>query len=226
MTYLQLSLRKDLDYPEVLQDLKRTIHKRSRSKTQVWPFEQSMASTGDVLTIKGDGLGEVGALTLAAEFTRGACPMLEQLLLKDCRLRNEGLGRLLQGVKMANLLNLRVLQLRGNFLSGRGIEYLHETCRTGILANLQVLILSDNELHDDGVDKLCAIISEGLFSKLVELQLQHNSITDKGFSKMMKLLKSVQETRCPFITRLGLDNNLVSAEAKRKYSPYPFYMSI
>jgi len=77
-----------------------------------------------------------------------ACPMLEQLLLKDCRLRNEGLGPLLQGMKMANLLNLRELNLRGNFLSGRGIEYLHETCRTGILTNLQVLILSDNELHD------------------------------------------------------------------------------
>jgi len=87
-----------------------------------------------------------------------ACPMLEQLLLKDCRLRNEGLGRLLQGVKMANLLNLRELNLRGNFLSGRGIEYLHETCRTGILTNLQVLILSDNELHDGNfLEHYCVI---------------------------------------------------------------------
>lgn len=71
MTYLQLTMRSDLNYKEVLQDLKRTIHKRSRGKTQVWPFEQSMAATGEVLTIKGDALGEVGALTLAAEFTRG-----------------------------------------------------------------------------------------------------------------------------------------------------------
>ena len=166
--------------------------------------------------------------------------------MKDCRMRNEGLGRLLQGIKLANLLNIRVMNLRGNLLGPRSIEYLRDACKTGVLANLRILILSNNELGDGmkkksflflfiiqylfvvavGVGHVCTIISEGYFKSIVEIHLQNNSITDKGFTKMMKLLKSVQETRCPNIMRLGLENNLVSVETKRKYSPYPFYMSI
>ena len=81
--------------------------------------------------------------------------MLEELIVKDCRVKNEGVGRLLQGIKMANLLNIRVLNLRGNLLGPRSIEYLRDSCKTGVLANLKVLILSDNELGDG---KLCIYI--------------------------------------------------------------------
>ena len=68
--------------------------------------------------------------------------------MKDCRMRNEGLGRLLQGIKLANLLNIRVMNLRGNLLGPRSIEYLRDACKTGVLANLRILILSNNELGD------------------------------------------------------------------------------
>ena len=185
--------------------------------------------------------------------------MLEELIIKDCRVKNEGIGRLLQGIKMANLLNIRMLNLRGNILGPRSIEYLRDSCKVGVLANLKVLILSDNELgdgmyvpamlcmwiffpvhtltlflystsvlyiHAAGLSNLCTIISDGLLKNIHEIHLQNNSITDKGFMKIMKLMKSVQETRCPLIQRLGLEKNVVSVEAKRKYSPYPFYMSV
>ena len=71
-TFLQLTMRDDFDYQQVHHDLARPAFKKNKRKTQtIWPFHQDMASTGDVLTVKGVGLGPVGALTLAGEFTRG-----------------------------------------------------------------------------------------------------------------------------------------------------------
>jgi hypothetical protein len=70
--FLQLTMRDDFDYQQVHHDLaKPAFKKKKRISQPVWPFHQDMASTGDVLTLKGVSLGEVGALTLAGEFTRG-----------------------------------------------------------------------------------------------------------------------------------------------------------
>jgi hypothetical protein len=225
--YMKISLRRGIDLDKVRKSHKKIRYGRGKKdRENITPFEQDLSSTGSITTLKADGIGEVGALSLAAEFARGACPMLETLDMKGCCIRSEGMGRLLKGVKMANLATLRVLNLRGNFLGPFSIAYLKDVCQSGVLMNLQVLVLSDNEIGDDGVDFLVQIIMEGHFVNMCEIYLEHNSITDWGFNKIVTKLKSVQQAKCPLLQRLSLSNNLVSAKEKRKLSPLPYYVSV
>jgi hypothetical protein len=225
-TQLRLSLRDDVDLLEIGKTLKRNKHKRSRGKTAPTPFKQDLSATGEVTLLKAVLIKETGALSLAAEFTRGACPMLEVLNLKDCQIRTEGAGMIFQGAKMANLLNIRELNLRGNFIGSKGVEYMREVCPSGLFLNLRVLDLAENELGDRGLDGVLSMIVEGHFTNILEVHLQRNSITDTGFVKLVKIMKSVADIQCPALQRLGLESNLVSAKAKRKYAPYPHYFSL
>jgi hypothetical protein len=225
-TQLRLSLRNDVDLLEIGKTLKRNKHKRSRGKTAPTPFKQDLSATGEVTVLKAVLIKETGALSLAAEFTRGACPMLEVLNLKDCQIRTEGAGMIFQGAKMANLLNIRELNLRGNFIGPKGVEYMREVCPSGVFLNLRVLDLAENELGDRGLDGVLSMIVEGHFTNIFEVHLQHNSITDTGFVKLIKIMKSVADIQCPALQRLGLESNLVSAKVKRKYAPYPHYFSL
>eukprot|EP01034_Spumella_vulgaris_P023951 gene23951-30235_t len=225
-THLRLSLRNDVDLLEINKTLKRNKHKRSRGKTAATPFKQDLSATGEVTTLKAVLIKETGALSLAAEFTRGACPMLETLNLKDCQIRTEGAGMIFQGAKMANLLNIRELNLRGNFIGPKGVEYMREVCPSGVFLNLRVVDLAENELGDKGLDGILSMIVEGHFTNIVEIHLQNNSITDTGFIKLVKIMKSVADIKCPALDRLGLESNLVSAVAKRKYAPFPHYFSL
>lgn len=70
------------------------------------------------------------------------------------------------------------------------------------------------------------LIIEGYLGNIIELHLQHNSITDFGFGKVIRIIKSVHETKCPRLVRLGLESNLVTTDVKRKYSPFPPYISV
>ena len=91
--------------------------------------------------------------------------------------------------------------------------------------NLANVDLSENELGDEGVGVLVNIVLQGHFMNLVELNLQHNSITDQGFNKIVSVMKSLKDTKCPFLERLKIGNNLVSAQARRRNAPYPPFFS-
>ena len=54
-----------------------------------------LGKTGHVSELRCKGIGERGALSLAAEFIRGTCPMVEVLDLHRCQIQTRGLGRLL-----------------------------------------------------------------------------------------------------------------------------------
>ena len=222
--YMKINLKQDLDLVYLKKKLKKNAHRRTASVPT--PFAQDLSGTGQILTLKAQGIGETGALSLAAELTRGACPMLETLNLNKCEVRSDGIGRLFQGIKAANLLSLRRLQLRGNFIRARGLEYMQEIYPSGVFMNLAVLDLSDNELGDDGVTVLVNIMLQGHMGSLVELNLQHNSITDHGFRKIVSVLKSLRDAKCPALRRVQLENNLVSAQARRANSPYPDFFSM
>ncbi len=91
--------------------------------------------------------------------------------------------------------------------------------------NLAVLDLCDNELGDDGVGVLVNIILQNHFLSIVHIDLQNNSITDLGFHKMVSVMKSLKDAKCPQLERLRLENNLVTAKARRTNSPYPSVFS-
>ena len=91
--------------------------------------------------------------------------------------------------------------------------------------NLAILDLCDNELGDAGVGVLVNIILQDHFLSIVHIDLQNNSITDLGFHKMVSVMKSLKEAKCPQLDRLRMENNLVTAKARRANSPYPPFFS-
>lgn len=201
--------------------------KDKRSRKPYTPFDTDLSGkTAHVLELVCTAIGERGALSLAAEFLRGACTSLETLDLSRCQIQTRGLGRLLHGIKLANLLSLRRLLLRGNDIGPRGLEYLKLNYTSGSMQDLQVLDLRENELGDAGADTLMRMIIAGYFSKLVELRLQHNGIGDVGFAKLVRVLQSMGHDKCPALRRVAMEHNPVSATAKRQYAPLAFYWSV
>jgi Ran GTPase-activating protein (RanGAP) involved in mRNA processing and transport len=225
---LELSLRRGIDLDKILKSHKRGKYGKGKKteKEHMTPFAQDLSSTQDITTVKGSAFGEVGALSLASELSRGMCPMLETLDLRGCSIRSEGAGKLFVGIKMANLVTLRVLNLRGNFLGAYTLAYLKQTCQSGVFMNLQILVLSDNELGDDGITAFLEIVMEGHFLNMFEIHMQNNGITDYGFNKLITKLASVKEVKCPNICRMNVSNNPISAEMKRKHHPLPAYFSV
>jgi hypothetical protein len=221
--YMRLTLKKDLDLVYLKKKLKKSVHRRTA--TVPTPFAEDLSGTGQILSLKACNIGETGALSLAAELTRGACPMLQTLNLNKCEVRSDGIGRIFQGIKGANLLSLRVLKLRGNYIRAAGLEYMQEIFPSGVFMNLAVLDLAENELGDEGVGVLVNIILQGFLMSIVDIDLQYNSITDQGFFKIVGVMKSLRDAKCPCLERLRLENNLVSPTTRRRNAPYPAFIS-
>ena len=194
----------------------------------VTPFDTdlSAAKTNRVVVLQAKKIGERGALCLGAEFLRGACPALQLLDLSRCEMKTRGFGRLIHGVRMANLVDLRTLILRGNHIQSRGMEHLKEVFSSGVFASLSVLDLRENELGDDGADVAMRMIIGGSFRSLSELYLQSNFISDMGFRKVVKAMQSMQAQTFPLVTRIGLELNNVSFQVKRELFPIPGYISV
>lgn len=224
-TRLVLNLKVGVDTLTMKKKLNKNIHRRVQDSSIGNPFKEDLSGTGQVTTLKAVSIGETGALSFAAELTRGACPMLQTLNLKNCEIKTAGVGRLFQGLKTANLLTLRVLNLRANHIRALGLEYMREVCTTGLFLNLEVLNLAENELGDEGIDVLIRMIIQGHLSGIQYIDLQHNGITDIGFEKMIKVMKSLAETKCPELVRFRVENNLITGKAKRRHSPFPHFLS-
>lgn len=175
---LRLAIRSDKrDMKEVLRkNAQKLRNKRLRKVKYTNPFDQDLSGTGDIQVLRAVNIGEHGALCLASELTRGACPMVERLSLKGCEVHNSGCGKVLQAIKIANLMNIRYLNLRANHLTATSLDYMREVYTSGVLANVLVIDLSDNELGDDGVDALLRLILQGHLRNVEMLFLNRNSM--------------------------------------------------
>jgi Leucine-rich repeat (LRR) protein len=170
-------------------------------------------------------IGERGALSLASEFIRGACPRLVSLDLSNCRIKTRGLGRLLHGIKIGNLSNLRRLVLKGNDIEPRGVSFIQGVITSATFANLNSLDLRDNELGDIGLEILMKMLAAGEVGALQEVMLHRNKITDLGFTMFMKLIPRVHDAYFPNIVRISLDGNKITPAVKKQFKPYPSYIS-
>lgn len=170
-------------------------------------------------------IGERGALSLAAEFVRGACPRLVGLDMTNCRIKTRGLGRLLYGIKLGNLCNLRRLVLKGNDIGPSGITLIQGVISSSAFLNLRILDLRDNEIGDTGLDILMKMLAVGEVGALEEIMLHRNGITDVGFAMFMKLVPRIHGAYFPRIMRISLDGNKISPEVKKKFKPYPNFIS-
>lgn len=199
---------------------------KPKSKTPYTPFDTDLSKTAHVLELKCVNIGERGALSLSAELLRGATPSLQTLDLCNCQIQTRGMGRLLHGIKLSNLLSLRFLLLRGNGIGPRGVEYLLQTLSSGGMADLSVLDFRENEIGDDGADTFMRIILLGLLKNITQLHLQRNGIGDVGFGKLVRVLQSVAAVKVPGLERLGFEGNHVTAKSKREFAPLAGYWSV
>lgn len=223
---LQLDSKANLE--ELYRDLRKNKHKRGKSTKYKNPFANKSAffDTGDVTKVKGYHIKEVGAMAFAIELSTGLCPLLEEVCLKDCQMYDDGFGRVIQGMKTANLYTLRVMDVRGNFLTHKALDYMYEISKAGIFSSLEVFNLANNELGDDGIDSLSRILMIYTLQNLKEIHFQRNRVTDHGFQKIVKVMMAIQPEHYPQFHRLGLENNVVSSFVKQELAPIPFYVSV
>lgn len=185
-----------------------------------------MTKTRHVTELRCEEIGERGALTLAADFIRGACPLVEVLDMSRCQIQSRGLGRLLHGIRTANLMSLKKLVLRQNSITPKGLMYLQEGYIGGAFPALTELDLRENEWGDLGLEVIIDMIQRKLFYTTTHLRLQDNGISDVGFSKLIRILQSTRDERMPHIETINLENNPISGKVKRQYAPLPPYISI
>lgn len=231
----RLDLRIDKSNPELnLPALKTELRrhrfnkiKKGPNNSNTTPFTGNIdfSDTGDIHKVRAYEILEVGALSFAAEISSGACPLMKQLSLLNCRVHDSGWARIALGMKLANLFTLQSLDLRGNCLTALSLDYYRDLCPSGIFSSLEVLDMSNNELGDAGIDALVRVITIGHLRSMVSISLQRNAISDRGFSKLCRLLYSVKDVQCPRLTHLGLELNLITAECKQMWAPIPTYIS-
>lgn len=185
-----------------------------------------MTKTRHVTELRCEEIGERGALTLAADFIRGACPLVEVLDMSRCQIQSRGLGRLLHGIRTANLMSLKQLVLRQNSITPRGLMYLQEAFLGGAFPALVELDLRENEWGDLGLEVLIDMMQRKCFYTTTHLRLQANGISDAGFSKLVRILQSTQGERMPYIESINLEGNPISGKVKRQFRPLPPYLSI
>ena len=217
---LKLKLLADVDFKL----MKRGGVTRDGKKMPVFDHPD-LVKTRHVVELHCDHIGERGALSLAAEFIRGSCPMIEVLDMSRNQIQTRGLGRLLHGMKLANLMSLKRIVLKSNDITARGMEYLRDAFNGGTFPALEVLDLRDNEIGDHGVDIILRSFHMMHLEYLREIHLQNNKITDIGFEKILKTLNSLQETNMPFLERFCLESNAISGKIKRQFHPLPYYIS-
>ena len=214
---IELYLRDDIDWAE---------RQKRRKKIYDNPFDVDLSLAKRLRRLRCHLFGQFGAMNLGVEFIRGNCAILEILDMKACEITDRGLGRLLHGVNIGNLVTIEQLLLRGNNLTAKALYFIKDAFDKNLFENLKIIDLRDNELGDDACDTLIRMIVCGNLARVSHLFLQRNGITDYGFSKLMRCLQSMLHTKCPMLQRIALENNAISKKEKRKYWPLPTPVSV
>ena len=189
-------------------------------------FDVDLSLYREVQVLRCERLGERGALCLAAEFVRGACPNLVTLNLNRCQISTRGFGRLLTGMRLARLDNLVSLYLRGNQLGVRSVEYIHSALEKGALSNVTLLDLRENELAVEGAYALATMFFSGIVVTLRDIRLQRNNFGDEGFAHLVNVMRSIHDVKCPQVVSLRVGENNVSVAVVEEFAPYPSYIQL
>ena len=168
----------------------------------------------------------LGAMCLAAAIVKGACPFLESLNLSNCEIQNRGFGKIIHGFKISKIKSITNLNLRNNFLTYKSLEYFKESMGSGIFRDLAYLDLSDNELGDKGVSVLTRLVINGDLKNIVVINLKRNSISDIGFTVIVKVFRFLKEQKCPFLEKILLEGNQISAKSKNQFGTLPLFYSL
>ncbi len=225
--YLVVTLKGSVDFtlnPKVKGRM--PWHNAGGADATMTVFDEDLSLYRDLEHLKCENIGERGALCLAAEFVRGACPAIQILNLNRCEMQTRGCNRLLTAIRLARLDNLHTLKLRSNSLSARVVDFFHSALDKGALSNLSTLDLRDNELGLDGAYAVTELFLSGAPKSLRILRLENNNFGNEGFAQIVNVLRSVKEVKCPLIAAIYLGNNNVSPEVVDQYAPYPPFLIV
>ena len=139
------------------------------------------------LQLNTSDIGNAGAATLAAAFSRGAMPTLEELHLRGrCRhwrevgtnwIGDEGMVALAASLRQHT--TLRVLHLRDNAIGDEGVAALVAPGE-GVLPKLEDLYLNENRITDVGCESLVAGLLRGALPSLYMLKVQPNELASEA----------------------------------------------
>jgi hypothetical protein len=222
--YLVINLKNSVDFTVNPKSKGRMPWHNAGSGSTMTVFDIDLSDYRDVTSVRCEYIGERGALCLAAEFIRGACPALEILNLNKCEIQTRGLGRLLVSIRLSRLDNIHTMKLRSNSISARGVEFFKTAMEKGALSNLTVLDLRDNELDVEGAYAVVTFLISGVAKVLRTLRLEHNNLGNEGFSHIVNTMRSVHDSTCPELIGLHLSDNNVSVDIKTEFSPYPQFI--
>jgi len=189
-------------------------------------FTVNLVSLKFVKKMKCSRIGEKGALALAGDFVRGACPQLSELDLSYCQIQTRGFARVMHGIKIANLSGLSKLSVRGNDICPRAIDTLGMCLNLTIFENLKHLDLRDNELGDEGANKIISLALQGQLENFETIYLDNNMMHDAGFEALVIIFKAIQVEKCDKLKCISLTGNMVKPTTKAKHDPYPTYITI
>jgi len=132
---LFLRLRDDVDFS--------WKPKHMRTRDQLMPFTVDLRSYRDVETLVAVNIGEIGCLALSAEFVRGSCSNVVELDMSRCQIHSRGFGRLLHGLRIGRVMNLRTLKVRGNALCPSALDFLRvgECCSNQWIFNWYLCVI-------------------------------------------------------------------------------------
>ena len=164
----------------------------------------------NVERLKGEAIGPMGALDLAAHLAKGACPHLTTLDLGWNRIQFQGLFALAAAFDAKAVPNLTSLDLRANSLGSDSVDVLIDALTHHRLRNLD---LRHNLLKDTGACRLASRFLAGDLRPIETLILHHNDIGNQGTFAIFKALTArAFPSLCPGIVHVSLRYNKATAD--------------
>ena len=199
-------------------------HEQAKMQRESMVFNVNLMNLKFVKKLKGTRIGEKGALALAADLVRGACPQLNTLDLSYCEIQTRGFMRILHGIRIANLSGLTTLRMAGNELTPRALELLRTMLNLTIFENLSVFDFRHNELGDLGAELIGSMALFDQLENITELRLDNNMITDEGFKALVTIFSAIRDDKCPNLQILSIGQNKISPQIKATLDPLPYFI--
>lgn len=131
---------------------------------------------------------------------------VEELLLRDCALGDEGISSVCRAIAEGAGRRLRVLDLSGNEITARGARALKK-CLQGCPVLTQLLI-EDNELGSSGARNVASCLDAVIHADLEVVVAACSEIGTKG-----ALALASAAVQLPGLVSLNLNGNTISADA-------------
>ncbi len=132
----------------------------------------------------------------------GKAKTLENLTLDKCKLRDEGVAKIMEGIKLGNHVNLKKLSLRQNNMGNKGAESLIFLLERS--ATLEELDVSENAISSRGAGAIFDALNKNRKTQLHTLNLSQNEIWDMDDCSYLRTNKTLKV--------LNMDGNFMHDE--------------